>query len=369
MILRTYRAQRIAPIPAGREIGSAGPSLRAVGRLGGPGIFGPGVSRVAAAQLLANLRVGALPEAAQVTRRLDGRLFGASSSKTTPTRPGPIRGVSAKPNCSWSFAAATIEPSSRYRGRRCVRWAGQASGARRSRRARVPASSQRSGSSRGGRLVRPWHAVSATRCRSASSREAQAAPQAFRRLPSPRRSSASAGWRGGPGPGDWLLGEHQPVVPVRAEPDRSRRLVEAVHDFCGRPRATPAPPGWRPALSARRPPRSTPLTSSARSSSPSLTPLAPEDRAHPEPRTAARAGLRRRATRSGKPASNARRSGRRPSSGGLAFARSRRIHSFAGSLSLPVATSPSVPRRRATGRGLGQRSAPDRRRVGRRRVP
>src|SRR5262245_30553409 len=48
------------------------PGLRAVRRDRGPRILGPRMSRVAGAKVLPDLRVGAIPEASEIARRLHG---------------------------------------------------------------------------------------------------------------------------------------------------------------------------------------------------------------------------------------------------------------------------------------------------------
>ena len=86
------------------------PGLGARGRRGGPGIFGPGVARIAAAQFLADFLIRRVPEAAQVARRLHrrgrwaraarrrraagaGRAAGTPPGRTAPAASRPRRRV------------------------------------------------------------------------------------------------------------------------------------------------------------------------------------------------------------------------------------------------------------------------------------
>ena len=310
---------------------------RAVRRLGGPRVLGPRVARVAAAQLLAHLGVRALPEAAQVARRLDGPAVRREQleddrhlPRADPRRLGEAEQLLQLRRRDDRAVLAVVERPP------CGRWAAASrSGARRSRRARVPGSSQRSGSSSAGRLVRP--------------RQARERPPRAGRLRGRRRGAAAAAARPppraraarGPPPGGrprlrdpagtGRSPSSEAVVPVlRERPDGAGVLVEAVRDLaCARPRATRARRGSPPARSAPTPAPATPPVTSSATQQIALAhaALPPEERARrPSSRTSrGEPGSRRRATRSGKPASSARqqRLVPVPSSRGTPTARSR----------------------------------------------
>ena len=259
-----------------------------------------------------------------------------------------MRGVSARPKSSWSFAAATAEPSSRY-SRAQVRplGSGSRSGARRSRRPRVPGSSHRSGSSRDGRVVRPRQAATTAACRSAS-RPATDSRRRSRSAdsPRPRRSTASASRRaassgsGGIGRSPSRSRSYASCATARTEPEASsKRCTTSVLTPSSHSRSTRLATRT---IGSDAAPATPPVTSSASSSSPPRTPLSrPSIAPVPELRTSLdEPGSRRRATRSGKPASSARRSRSSPvlSSRGRFPTVARGICRAAGSLRSPAGT-------------------------------